>query len=47
MGQVKTGCKGYYIYEDGTCEILDGKQPTLRDCKKCTCPGNKYKKGRN
>lgn len=37
----QTGCDGYYLKEDGSCEITAPHAVTLRDCHGCTCPDNK------
>lgn len=39
MEKKDTGCDGFYL-ENGVCEA-HGKV-TVKDCKKCTCPSNKY-----
>ena len=45
-----TGCKGYYLDEEGNCEVLTlegDTKPTLKDCKKCSCPYNIYSKDKD
>jgi hypothetical protein len=46
MDKKKTGCKGYYLDKKGKCEVIDWtpRRPTLKDCKRCTCPNNQYRK---
>lgn len=45
MEKKKTGCNGFYLTQGNiTCEAIGGKIVTIQDCKKCTCPSNKYRK---
>lgn len=45
MKKNESGCNGFYLAKDGEhCEAHQEKKITVKDCKKCNCPGNKYAK---
>jgi hypothetical protein len=47
MKKEDSGCNGYYLSNDGKrCEMSPNPtgKVSIKNCKSCTCPGNKYDK---